>query len=530
MTQTLARSALALFASTALSLSAVPASAAKHHHRHHHAAKASHRASADADASDAGGKAASGRVVDVEVPGQSYTVRKGDTLQKIADKLDSDVAELKRVNHIRGSAIKPGQVIKTSGATAKAYVARSGDSLAEVARRFGVSEASLRAENGLGRRSRIHAGQKLRLPAGYRDRGATEEEAAQPVSKRIRGRIRPEAPASEEAAGEETSGGRSVTGRVVEVAGAARTYRVRKGDTLEKIADKLDTDVAQLKRDNHLRRSHIRAGQVLKGPRGPAKAYVVGPGDTIYAISRRVGVSVEALRAENGLSRRASIHTGEKLRLPAGYRDRGSVTTTIRAPSGAEAPPVRRPAPPPPETALPTAPRPYVPPARPYAPPPPTTTAAPPPPAATPTPSATPSDAQITELGRGKFVWPLKGDIVSDFGPKVPGQRNDGVNIKADPGAPVRAAAGGDVVYAGDQVPGFGNLVLIKHPDGWVTAYAHLSRVEVKMQQKVTQGQEIGQAGQTGGVSEPQLHFEVRYAPNPSERARPVDPKLVLPK
>jgi murein DD-endopeptidase MepM/ murein hydrolase activator NlpD len=80
------------------------------------------------------------------------------------------------------------------------------------------------------------------------------------------------------------------------------------------------------------------------------------------------------------------------------------------------------------------------------------------------------------------------------------------------------------VVYAGDQVPGFGNLVLIKHPDGWATAYSHLSRIDVKAQQKVTQGQQIGQAGISGGVPEPQLHFEVRYG------ARAVDPKMVLPK
>lgn len=77
-------------------------------------------------------------------------------------------------------------------------------------------------------------------------------------------------------------------------------------------------------------------------------------------------------------------------------------------------------------------------------------------------------------------------------------------------------------------MPGFGNLVLIKHADGWVTAYGHLARVDVKMQQKVVQGQQIGQAGTSGGVSEPQLHFEVRYASAPSERARPIDPKLVL--
>ena len=132
------------------------------------------------------------------------------------------------------------------------------------------------------------------------------------------------------------------------------------------------------------------------------------------------------------------------------------------------------------------------------------------------------------QMGRGLFAWPLQGEVISNFGDKGPGQRNDGLNIRANAGDPVRAAASGDVVYAGDQVPGFGNLVLIKHADGWVTAYGHLSRVGVRMQQKVSQGQEIGQAGSSGGVSEPQLHFEVRFAPNPQERARPVDPVLVL--
>jgi murein DD-endopeptidase MepM/ murein hydrolase activator NlpD len=146
-----------------------------------------------------------------------------------------------------------------------------------------------------------------------------------------------------------------------------------------------------------------------------------------------------------------------------------------------------------------------------------------------PTTAPTPADEQISALGRGRFIWPLQGEIISDFGPKGPGQRNDGINLGATVGATVRAAAGGDVVYAGDQVPGFGNLVLIKHADGWVTAYGHLDRVDVRMQEKVQQGQQIGQAGTTGGVAEPQLHFEVRYAPTPQERARPVDPTLVLP-
>jgi murein DD-endopeptidase MepM/ murein hydrolase activator NlpD len=92
----------------------------------------------------------------------------------------------------------------------------------------------------------------------------------------------------------------------------------------------------------------------------------------------------------------------------------------------------------------------------------------------------------------------------------------------------VRAAAAGDVVYAGNLVPGFGNLVLIKHEDGWITAYAHLSRTEVKIKDHVSQGDEIGQAGESGGATQSEVYFEIRYAPTPRDKAKPVDPALLL--
>ena len=136
---------------------------------------------------------------------------------------------------------------------------------------------------------------------------------------------------------------------------------------------------------------------------------------------------------------------------------------------------------------------------------------------------------EIAAAGRGRFVWPLRGQLISGFGDKGTGQHNDGVDIAAIAGSGVRAAAAGEVVYAGSSIPGFGNLVLVKHPGGWVTAYAHLDRIEVRMRDSVSQGEEIGLAGQTGAVDRPQLHFEVRYAPDPADKARPVDPALVLP-
>ena len=138
-----------------------------------------------------------------------------------------------------------------------------------------------------------------------------------------------------------------------------------------------------------------------------------------------------------------------------------------------------------------------------------------------------PPDASVLLAGRGKFIWPLRGSVLSGFGPKEGGQRSDGLDISAPDGTPVVAAATGDVVYAG-ALPELGNLVLIKHEDGWITAYAHLSKTEVRIKDHVTQGQEVGQAGRSGSAAQSEVYFEIRYAPTPRDKARPVDPALLL--
>lgn len=509
-------------------------------------------------------------------PPATVTVKKGDTLDAIADRLDVTVEQLKATNGLKRNTIQPGDILKNPKAKSEAkasssrkggktaareepaaapetYKVARGDTIYSISKRFGVSMDALREANGLPGKAQIHTGETLKLPG---DTEAADAQAAEEMARKSSrsgsrsGRSREEAPA-------ETVEERSAGGRVVTVEGRAVSYTVRKGDNLAKIADKLNTTVEDLKADNGLKKSAIHPGQVLKGPRKSAKAYVAAPGDSIEDVAKRFGVSTKAVRAENGLSRNARIKAGQKVRLPAGYRDHGPVKTYAPAPSEpirerpSEVPPTRinppaqplpsRPQPytpspstPQPYSPTPAAPQPYTPTPsapRPYTPP---VTTPPAQPGAQPplAPQAAPpvTDAQISALGRGKFVWPVRGEILSEFGPKAGGQRNDGLNVQAQAGDPVRAAAAGDVVYAGDQVPGFGNLVLIKHADGWVTAYGHLSHVDVKMQQRVTQGQQIGQAGSTGGVPEPQVHFEVRYAPSPLERARPIDPRLVLPR
>ena len=113
------------------------------------------------------------------------------------------------------------------------------------------------------------------------------------------------------------------------------------------------------------------------------------------------------------------------------------------------------------------------------------------------------------------FIWPVRGQIVGNFGKQANGQRNDGIDIAAPAGTPVRAAAAGTVAYAGNELKAYGNLVLIRHPGGWVTAYAYNSKLLVKRGDYVKQGQKIAEVGQTGIARSPQLHFELRKGATP---------------
>lgn len=123
-----------------------------------------------------------------------------------------------------------------------------------------------------------------------------------------------------------------------------------------------------------------------------------------------------------------------------------------------------------------------------------------------------------------RFRWPVRGRIISDFGAKPGGARNDGVNLAVPEGTPVKAADAGTVIYSGNELKGFGNLVLLRHADGWVSAYAHNSKLNVKRGDSVARGEAIANAGASGSVSQPQVHFELRQG------NKPVDPLRYLPK
>lgn len=120
------------------------------------------------------------------------------------------------------------------------------------------------------------------------------------------------------------------------------------------------------------------------------------------------------------------------------------------------------------------------------------------------------------------FAWPASGPVIAEFGSASNGQRNDGINISTPMDAPIHAAASGTVTYSGSELKAYGNLILIRHDDGYVTAYAHADKILVNRGQFVTQGQVIGYSGSTGDVTSPQLHFEIRHD------TRPVDPKALL--
>jgi murein DD-endopeptidase MepM/ murein hydrolase activator NlpD len=128
------------------------------------------------------------------------------------------------------------------------------------------------------------------------------------------------------------------------------------------------------------------------------------------------------------------------------------------------------------------------------------------------------ASAPTAEAATGRFRWPARGRVIAAFGKRPDGTHNDGVNIAVPQGTEIHAAESGRVAYAGNELKGYGNLVLVRHANNWVSAYAHNEEILVKRGDKVRRGQVIAKAGATGTVSQPEVHFELRKG------SRPVDP------
>jgi len=131
-------------------------------------------------------------------------------------------------------------------------------------------------------------------------------------------------------------------------------------------------------------------------------------------------------------------------------------------------------------------------------------------------PEQKPIVAQAPEAPRSVgYVWPVRGDVITEFGKTSDGGYNDGINIAARAGEPVLASGDGEVVYAGNQLRGYGNMVIIRHADGIMTAYAHADKMLVKKGEQGRQGETIATVGTSGGVDRAQLHFGVRKHKDP---------------
>ena len=271
----------------------------------------------------------------------------------------------------------------------------------------------------------------------------------------------------------------------------------------------------------------------------------VRPGQTLSGISHTYHVPMTLIAEANHLAPPYRIEAGRTLVIPQPDQSSLAAAAPAMPPQSAEtaavpaAVPLERtalpPAAPPPATAAT--------PSAPAAPAPSPVAEGPhleakttaPAPAAAPEPLAASSVPPSAAAEGGTFLWPLHGRVLPGYGSGRDGTHNDGINIAAPRGTAVEAADGGVVAYAGNELRGYGNLILVKHPNGWISAYAHCDVMLVKRGEKVARGQVIARVGSTGSVAEPQLHFELRrgnhavdprayLAPLPTAGVEPTSP------
>ncbi|GAB4351148.1 MAG: hypothetical protein Kow0026_08010 [Oricola sp.] len=233
--------------------------------------------------------------------------------------------------------------------------------------------------------------------------------------------------------------------------------------------------------------------------------YTVAPGDTLFGISRRTGASVEAIKQVNSMSS-DTVRIGQTLIIP------GLATTeNEKVASAKKVDPIK--------TSKVNAPEETAKPVTGYTP---------------PKQSVTTTEGSITKIetratakapettGINAMRWPVQGRVISAFGSDIGGKANDGIDISVPTGTPVKVAENGVVIYAGDGLKELGKTILVRHSDGIVTVYGHVSDIDVKRGDTVKRGQQIAASGMSGSAKQPQLHFEVR------KNSKPVDPVKYL--
>jgi|GEM_PF-1171028 len=272
--------------------------------------------------------------------------------------------------------------------------------------------------------------------------------------------------------------------------GGNEVVAVKKGDTVYSIARANNVPLRDFILLNELSPPYtISVGQRLYLP--STAFHIVKKQDTLYSISRAYGVNMRSLASLNNITDASKLSVGQKLVLPAAATpedttkrkfivpvdsDKSKVIDTVRkSPAAAPAP-------------------------------------------AAETAAIEPAAAKIIEspaaMTGNKFAWPVKGKIISEFGVKSGGNRNDGINIQAAMGTPVLAAQNGIVAYAGNELKGLGNLVIIRHANDFITIYAHNDKLLVEKDEKVEMGDKIATVGKSGRATSPQLHFQIRQRTN----------------
>jgi murein DD-endopeptidase MepM/ murein hydrolase activator NlpD len=299
------------------------------------------------------------------------------------------------------------------------------------------------------------------------------------------------------------------------IQGRSGTVRVEPGMTLYSIARANQLSVGELAHANNLAAPYsVSVGQTLVIP-GRANAvtpqpayakpdsplaagnglHTVRAGETLYSLGRTYGVHPFTIARLNGLSNNEALRQGQSLRIPASSAhpapaiasrqpEHTQPAVTDNAAAGIDNESAEQPA----GDVATAAPKPVE----------------------QPQQQMAGNQQPAQEAGSLSFRWPVKGRVISGYGSKPGGLRNEGINIAVPEGTDVRSAEAGVVAYAGNELKGYGNLVLIRHEGGWVTAYAHNKDLFVKRGDTVKRGDVIAKAGQTGSVSSPQVHFEVR--------------------
>ncbi|MEO7681805.1 MAG: M23 family metallopeptidase [Sphingomonas sp.] len=279
---------------------------------------------------------------------------------------------------------------------------------------------------------------------------------------------------------------------------AASSYTVEPGDTLRSIADRTGAGSEAIARANGIEPPFtIRAGQRLTIPAG--RYHLVRVGETGIAIARAYGIGWSRVVAANNLAEPYILRTGMRILIP---EPAGSTAAERAAAFRLDIDDIVTGS----QPAIATNQRP-----------------------APPIESAHGSVSSFTPIAEprrltGGFDWPVRGRVVSHFGPGASGEKFNGIKIAVPKGTPVLASADGVVAYAGNEIANLGGLVIVRHGDGWTTVYGHASQLLVQRGQAVKRGQRIALSGDTGFADRPELHFEVRKG------RIPVDPLVELPR